>query len=45
MSNFISNAFNGSTKDLIMAALGNHKATKEELNEIKNLISQIENKK
>ena len=45
MSTFISNAFNGSAKDLIMAALGNHKATKEELNEIKDLISQIEKNK
>lgn len=45
MSNFISSAFNGSAKDLIMAALGNHKATKEELDEIKDLISQIEKNK
>ncbi len=42
LTSFISNAFNGSTKDLVMHALGNHKATVEELDEIKALISQIE---
>jgi BlaI family transcriptional regulator, penicillinase repressor len=42
LNSFISNAFNGSAKDLVMHALGNHKATSDELDEIKALISKIE---
>jgi BlaI family transcriptional regulator, penicillinase repressor len=42
LNSFISNAFNGSAKDLVMHALGNHKATAIELDEIKALISKIE---
>jgi BlaI family transcriptional regulator, penicillinase repressor len=42
LNSFIENTFNGSAKDLVMQALGNHKATTEELDEIKSLISKIE---
>lgn len=42
LNSFISNAFNGSAKDLVMHALGNHKATADELDEIKAFISKIE---
>jgi predicted transcriptional regulator len=35
-------AFNGSAMKLVMQALGNHKTSKAELSEIKNLIDQIE---
>jgi predicted transcriptional regulator len=37
-------AFGGSAMKLVMQALGNHKASKEELNEIKSLIQKIENR-
>jgi predicted transcriptional regulator len=37
-------AFGGSALKLVMQALGNHKTSKEELNEIKNLIQKIENR-
>lgn len=36
--------FRGSASQLIMQALGNHEASSEELDEIKSLIEQIENK-
>jgi predicted transcriptional regulator len=45
MNNFITNTFNGSAKDLVMAALGSYKSSEKELDEIKKLISDIENKK
>lgn len=45
LNDFISTTFNGSSQALVMQALGNHKASKEELQEIKDLIEQIENKK
>jgi predicted transcriptional regulator len=42
LTNLIDTTFNGSAQSLIMAALGNQKVSKNELNEIKNLIDQIE---
>jgi len=39
---FLSTAFGGSAKKLVMQVLGNHSATPDELNEIKKLIAQIE---
>ncbi|MBK8701392.1 MAG: BlaI/MecI/CopY family transcriptional regulator [Saprospiraceae bacterium] len=42
VNDFISNAFNGSAKELVMHALGNHKATHAELDEIKALITTLE---
>jgi len=40
----ISTAFQGSASRLIMQALGNHRASPEELEEIKALIKKIESK-
>lgn len=45
LSSFIKGAFQGSTAKLIMQALGNHRASTEELEEIKRLIDQIEQSK
>jgi len=45
LKSLVDKVFGGSAKNLVMQALGNHKATKEELAEIKKLIEQIENKK
>jgi BlaI family penicillinase repressor len=44
VNEFISNAFNGSAKDLVMHALGNHQSTQNELDEIKALIQSLEKK-
>ncbi|HRG64360.1 MAG TPA: BlaI/MecI/CopY family transcriptional regulator [Saprospiraceae bacterium] len=44
VNEFISNAFNGSAKDLVMHALGNHQSTQIELDEIKALIQSLEKK-
>ncbi len=38
----LDNVFGGSALKLVMQALGNHHASKEELNEIKSLIQKIE---
>lgn len=38
----IDNVFNGSATQLVMQALGNHKASTEELQEIKKYLEQIE---
>ena len=43
LNNFIKNTFKGSTKQLIVQALGNAKPSQEELDEIKELISKLEN--
>ena len=40
----IDNAFNGSTTQLVMQALGNHKTTSEELDAIKKYLEEIEKK-
>ena len=45
LKRFVDSAYRGSAMDLVMQALGNHKATKEELAEIKSLIKEIEKKK
>ena len=44
LSSFLHAAYRGSTKSLVMQALGDHKASKEELAEIKALISKLEEK-
>jgi len=41
---FVQNTFAGSATSLVMQALGNHKTSKEELEAIKRLISDLENK-
>ena len=45
LGNFMNVAFGGSAKKLVMQALGNHKTSKEEIKEIRDLLDQIENKK
>lgn len=42
LDNFLENTFGGSAMGLVMQALGNHKATGEELEELKKLIDRIE---
>ncbi|MBI5916979.1 MAG: BlaI/MecI/CopY family transcriptional regulator [Bacteroidetes bacterium] len=42
LGNFVDNVFSGSAMNLVMQALGNHKASKEELDQIKALIEKIE---
>jgi hypothetical protein len=37
-------AFQGSSMDLVMQALGNSTSSPEELNELKSLIAKLENK-
>ncbi|MBI9053084.1 MAG: BlaI/MecI/CopY family transcriptional regulator [Bacteroidales bacterium] len=44
LDGFLKKTFSGSAKKLVMQALGNHNPSKEELEEIKKLISEIENK-
>ena len=44
LKNFVDAAFRGSAMDLVMQALGNHNASEEELEKIKALIQQIEEK-
>jgi predicted transcriptional regulator len=44
LQNFVDTAFRGSAVDLVMQALGNHDASREELDEIKALIAQLEQK-
>ncbi len=41
---FIDNVFNGSASQLVMQALGSHKANKKELDEIRNLLAEMEKK-
>lgn len=41
---FIDNVFNGSASQLVMQALGNHKTNKEELEEIKRYLEEMEKK-
>ncbi len=45
LERFVDATFRGSSLKLVMQALGNHDTTQEELEEIKDLIKQIENKK
>ena len=44
LDGFLKKTFSGSAMKMVMQALGNHKPSKEELKEIKNLINEIENK-
>ena len=44
LTEFLENTFKGSASSLVMQALGNHETTVEELEAIKQLIRQIENK-
>ena len=44
LDGFLKRTFSGSAMKMVMQALGNHKPSKEELNEIKKLIKDIENK-
>lgn len=43
LGTFVDNVFSGSAMNLVMQALGNHKASKEELDQIKALIEKMEN--
>lgn len=45
VSSFISSTFKGSAKSLVLQALGNSETSQEDLDEIKKLISSIENSK
>jgi predicted transcriptional regulator len=42
LDRFIETAFKGSASKLVMQLLGQHKASKEELNEIKDLLNKID---
>jgi BlaI family transcriptional regulator, penicillinase repressor len=44
VSNFMATAFGGSAKNLVMQALGQGNPSKEELNEIRAFLDQLENK-
>lgn len=44
LDGFLKKTFAGSVMKMVMQALGNHEPSKEELNEIKNLIHEIENR-
>ena len=44
LDNFVASAFRGASMKMVIQALGNHNASKEELNEIKALIKEIEKK-
>jgi predicted transcriptional regulator len=43
LGSFVNNVFSGSAMNLVMQALGNHKASKDELDQIKALIEKMEN--
>ena len=45
LKKFVDTTFRGSAMSLVMQALGNHKASPEELEEIKSLIDKIEKQK
>jgi len=45
IKSLVDQAFGGSAMELVLQALGNHKTTTEELDQIKELISQLENVK
>ena len=42
LNRFLENAFSGSASKLVMQALGNHRTSKEELNQIRELLDKIE---
>ncbi len=43
LGTFVDNVFSGSAMNLVMQALGNHKASRDELDQIKALIEKMEN--
>lgn len=43
LNNFVKTTFKGSAMSLVMQALGNHKASQKELEDIKALITKLEN--
>ena len=45
VQNFMASAFGGSAKNLVMQALGQGNPSKEELDEIRAFLDQIENEK
>ena len=45
LEKFVDKTFRGSAMKMVMQALGNHKTSQDELEEIKALISKLENKK
>ena len=45
LDRFLDTAFSGSASHLVLQVLGNHKASKEELEQIKNLINKLEGEK
>jgi len=45
LGEFLQSAFKGSAKKLVLQALGNHKTTPDELQEIKSLIEKLQNQK
>lgn len=44
LDKFVDTAFKGSAMKMVLQALGNHESSKEELDEIKELIQKIENR-
>lgn len=44
LKKMIDNVFNGSASQLVMQALGNHKTNKDEIDEIKKYLEEMENK-
>jgi len=44
LDGFLKKTFSGSAMKMVMQALGNHNPSQKELDEIKNLINEIENK-
>lgn len=44
LNKFVDSTFRGSAMKLVMQALGNHQATKQELDDLKKLIEDLENK-
>ena len=44
LKKMIDNVFNGSASQLVMQALGNHKTNKDEIEEIRKYLAEIENK-
>ena len=45
LDTFVDNVFSGSAMNLVMSALGNHKASQDELEQIKALIKRMEGSK
>ena len=45
LNNFLQKTFGGSASQLVMQALGNHQASDEELDAIKQMIAELEKKK